>query len=104
MRLRRPLAAVLGGLALALTTSGAALAADGTFLWVGAGNKTFALDDPPEHRCFDMAQEARGAGNATTKPLVVYSRKRCKGSALRLAPGKAAPIDAPFASVVFDPR
>ncbi|MEV8556840.1 hypothetical protein AB0478_10335 [Streptomyces sp. NPDC051917] len=51
-----------------------------------------------------MAQEARGAGNATKKPLVVYSRKRCKGSALRLAPGKAAPIDAPFASVVFDPR
>ncbi|MEV8556839.1 hypothetical protein AB0478_10330 [Streptomyces sp. NPDC051917] len=44
MRLRRPLVAVLGGLALALTTSGAALATDGTFLWVGAENKTFALD------------------------------------------------------------
>ncbi|MEU0054643.1 hypothetical protein ABZ299_32370 [Streptomyces sp. NPDC006184] len=104
MRLCRPLAAVLGGLALALTAAGPALAVDGTFTWVGPHGKAYAITDPPGHRCFDMAQEARGAHNGTRKPLVVYTRKKCKGTALRLAPGRSAPAGARFASIVFDPR
>lgn len=104
MRLRRPLVAVLGGLALALTTTGTALAANGTFIWVGPQGKAYALDNPPARKCLDMEQEARGARNATKKPLVVYTQKKCKGSATRLVPGQAAPSGARFASVVFDPR
>ncbi|MGN5377691.1 hypothetical protein ACQ4WX_08140 [Streptomyces lasalocidi] len=46
MRLCRPLVAVLGGLALALTTTGSALAADSTFLWIGPKSKLYALDNP----------------------------------------------------------
>ncbi|MEU9475858.1 hypothetical protein [Streptomyces sp. NPDC048191] len=104
MRLCRPLVAVLGGLALALTTTGAAVAADGTFVWVGPAGKAYAIDNPPEHKCLDMAQDARGARNATKKPLVVYTHKKCKGTALRLAPGKSASSGAHFSSVVFNPR
>ncbi|CAM5681482.1 hypothetical protein SCANM63S_05986 [Streptomyces canarius] len=104
MRLCRPLAAVLGGLALALTTTGSALAADGTFVWIGPQGTAYAIDNPPDGKCLAMAQEARGARNGTKKPLVVYTKKRCKGSASRLAPGRSAPANARFASVVFDPR
>ncbi|MFB7505665.1 hypothetical protein [Streptomyces broussonetiae] len=104
MRLCRPLVAVLGGLALALSTTGAALAADSTFIWVGPQGKAYALDNPPQHRCLDMAQEARGARNATKKDLIVYTQKRCKGSATRVVPGHAAPSATRFASVMFDPR
>ncbi|MGW1596939.1 hypothetical protein [Streptomyces sp. SCL15-4] len=105
MRLyRRPLAAVLGTLALVLTATGSALAADGTFAWIGPEGKAYGIQNPPDRKCFDMAQEARGARNGTKKPLVVYTQKRCKGTATRLAPGKAAPAGARFASVVFNPR
>ncbi|GAA2781722.1 hypothetical protein GCM10010521_70610 [Streptomyces rameus] len=105
MRLCRPLAAVLGGLALTLTTAtGSALAADGTFTWIGPKGKAYAIDSPPDDKCFDMAQEARGARNGTKKPLVVYTRKKCKGTASRLAPGRSAPESARFASVIFNPR
>ncbi|MEU0335623.1 hypothetical protein [Streptomyces sp. NPDC006193] len=104
MRLCRPFAAVLGGLALALTTTGSALAADGTFAWIGPRGKAYSIANPPDRKCFDMAQEARGARNGTKKPLVVYTKKKCKGSALRLAAGRSAPNGARFASVVFNPR
>ena len=104
MRLCRPLVAVLGGVALALTTTGAAFAADGTFVWIGPKGKAYAIDSPPDRTCLDMAQEARGAHNGTKKPLVVYTQKKCKGTARRLAPGKSAPSDARFASVIFNPR
>ncbi|MFI2200097.1 hypothetical protein ACH47Z_04785 [Streptomyces sp. NPDC020192] len=104
MRLRRPLVAVLGGLALALTTAGSALAADGMFVWVGPQGKAYYLENPPENKCLDMGQEARGARNAMKKPLVVYTQKKCKGAATRLAPGKSAPSGAHFASIVFNPR
>ncbi|MEV6115375.1 hypothetical protein AB0L59_23405 [Streptomyces sp. NPDC052109] len=104
MRLGRPLVAVLGGLVLALTTTGAAFAANGTFVWLGPKGKAYSIENPPEHKCFDMAQEARGARNEMKKPLVVYTQKKCKGTALRLAPGNSAPSGARFASVVFNPR
>ncbi|MEU3528188.1 hypothetical protein AB0E62_30715 [Streptomyces sp. NPDC038707] len=105
MRLyRRPLAAVLGGLALALTAAGSALAADGTFTWTGPQGKAYSIQNPPDNKCFDMAQEARGARNGTKKALVVYTQKRCKGTSTRLAPGKSAPSGTRFASVVFNPR
>ncbi|MCZ0208485.1 hypothetical protein [Streptomyces achromogenes] len=105
MRLyRRPLAAVLGGLALALTAAGSALAVDGTFAWTGPEGKAYSIQNPPDDKCFDMAQEARGARNATKKTLVVYTEKRCKGKATRIAPGKSAAGSAPFASVIFNPR
>ncbi|MET9453014.1 hypothetical protein [Streptomyces cinerochromogenes] len=104
MRLCRPLAAVLGGLALALTTTGSALAADGTFMWVGPQGKAYAIDSPPDNKCFDMGQEARAARNGTKKPLVIYTQKKCKGTALRLAPGRSAPAGTRFASVIFNPR
>ncbi|MGW2462033.1 hypothetical protein ACWC2M_23830 [Streptomyces sp. NPDC001761] len=103
-RLCRQLAAVLGGVALALSAPGSALAADGTFLWVGPRGKAYAIDNPPDHRCLDMAQEARGAHNGTRKTLVVYPEKGCRGTARRLAPGRSAPANARFASVVFNPR
>ncbi|MCL3997789.1 hypothetical protein [Streptomyces lavenduligriseus] len=105
MRLyRRPLAAVLGGLVLALTATGSALAVGGTFAWTGPQGKTYSIQNPPDNKCFDMAQEARGARNATKKTLVVYTQKRCKGTATRLAAGKSAPSGARFASVIFNPR
>ncbi|KOV65469.1 hypothetical protein [Streptomyces sp. MMG1121] len=104
MRLCRPLVAVLGGLALALTTTGSALAADGTFTWVGPKGEPYAIDSPPQYKCLDMAQEARGAHNATKKPLVTFTQKKCHGAATRLAPGKSAPSGARFASIVFNPR
>lgn len=104
MRLCRPLAAVLGGLVLAVTATAPALAAGGTFTWLGPHGKAYVITDPPSHRCFDMAQEARGAHNGTRKPLVVFTRKKCKGAALRVAPGRSAPARARFASIVFDPR
>ncbi|MFB0614460.1 hypothetical protein [Streptomyces sp. AGS-58] len=104
MRLSRPLTAVLGALALALTVTGPAFAVDGTFTWIGPHGKAYVITDPPGHRCLDMAQEARGAHNGTKRPLVVYTRKKCKGTALRLAAGRSAPAGAHFASVVFDPR
>ncbi|MEV4431418.1 hypothetical protein [Streptomyces sp. NPDC049555] len=105
MRLCRSLAVVLGGLALVTTTTaGTATAASGTFAWVGPKNKAYSIQNPPDNKCFDMGQEARGAQNATKGPVVVYSDKRCKGSATRLAPGQSAPSGAHFASVVFNPR
>ncbi|MEU7428491.1 hypothetical protein [Streptomyces sp. NPDC040750] len=104
MRLCRPLVAMLGGLALALTSTGSALAADDTFLWIGPDGKAYSITAPPRNKCLDMAQEARGPRNLTKRPLVVYPRKRCKGTATRLAAGHAAPAGKHFASVVFDPR
>ncbi|MEV6764381.1 hypothetical protein AB0N16_27810 [Streptomyces sp. NPDC051105] len=104
MRLSRPIAAVLGGLALAVITIGPAAAADGTFVWVGPKGKAYAIQNPPDRRCLDLAQEARGPQNATKKALVVYSKQKCKGTALRIAPGHSAPRSVPFASVIFNPR
>ncbi|MGW2961044.1 hypothetical protein ACWDGI_21605 [Streptomyces sp. NPDC001220] len=104
MRLSRPIAAVLGGLALAVITIGPAAAADGTFVWVGPKGKAYAIQNPPDRRCLDLAQEARGPQNATKKALVVYSKQKCKGTALRIAPGHSAPSSVHFASVVFNPR
>ncbi|MFE6689386.1 hypothetical protein ACFVFQ_23285 [Streptomyces sp. NPDC057743] len=105
MRLIRPLAVGLGGLVLALALpAGTALASNGTFTWLGPGGKTFSLQNPPDNRCLDMSQEARGARNALKQPVAVYSGKRCTGQKTRLAPGKVAPSGARFASVVFNPR
>ncbi|MEU0968957.1 hypothetical protein ABZ357_27365 [Streptomyces sp. NPDC005917] len=104
MRLSRPLTAALGGLALAVITIGPAAAADGSFVWLGPKGKAYAIQSPPDRKCLDMAQEARGAQNATKKALVVYSKKKCKGTAHRIAPGHSAPSSIRFASVVFNPR
>ncbi|MER6463283.1 hypothetical protein AB0D30_04910 [Streptomyces sp. NPDC048409] len=104
MRFTRPLAAALGGLALAVLTIGPAAAADGSFVWVGPKGKAYAIQSPPERKCLDMAQEARGPQNSTKKALVVYSKKKCKGTALRIASGHSAPGSVHFASVVFNPR
>ncbi|MFB7632170.1 hypothetical protein ACFC0M_14625 [Streptomyces sp. NPDC056149] len=105
MRLFRPLAVGLGGLALALTLpAGAALASNGTFTWLGPGGKAYSLQNPPDNRCLDMSQEARGAHNALKQPAAVYSGKRCRGHETQLAPGTVAPSGARFASVVFNPR
>ncbi|MFF4897784.1 hypothetical protein [Streptomyces sp. NPDC001068] len=104
MRFSRPLAAVLGGLALTAIAVGPAAAADGTFVWVGPKGKAYAVENPPERRCLDMAQEARAPQNSTKKALVVYGKKKCKGTALRVAAGHSAPAGTHFASVVFNPR
>ena len=104
MRLSRPLTAALGGLALAIITVGPAAAADGTFVWVGPKSKAYAIQNPPDRKCLDMAQEARGPQNATKKALVVYSKHKCQGTAHRIAPGHSARSSVRFASVVFNPR
>ncbi|MEV5510778.1 hypothetical protein [Streptomyces orinoci] len=104
MRLLRPLVVALGGLALVAATTTAATAANGTFAWVGPKGKAYAIQNPPDHKCYDMGQEARGAQNATRQPLIVYTQKKCKGSATRLAPGQSAPSGSHFASVIFNQR
>ncbi|WP_436719796.1 hypothetical protein [Streptomyces sp. URMC 127] len=104
MRILRPLVLALGGFALAVAGTGDAVAANGTFAWVGPQGRTYSIQNPPDNKCYDLGQEARGARNATKQPVVVYSRKRCKGAATRLAPGQAAPSRARFASVIFNPR
>ncbi|WP_275467178.1 hypothetical protein [Streptomyces noursei] len=91
--------------ALALSLpAGVAAAASGSFAWVGPNGKTYALKNPPENKCLDMSQAARGARNATKKPLAVYNGKRCRGHFTQLAPGQAAPAGARFASVIFNPH
>ncbi|MEV5842592.1 hypothetical protein AB0M32_11545 [Streptomyces sp. NPDC051985] len=104
MRLCRPLAVALGGLALAAITMGPAAAAEGSFVWVGPKGKAYAIQNPPDRKCLEMAQEARGPQNATKKALVVYSKAKCKGTARRIAPGHSASGNVHFASVVFNPR
>ncbi|MER6226427.1 hypothetical protein ACWDFR_23115 [Streptomyces sp. 900105755] len=104
MRLLRPLAVALGGLALTVITVGPASAADGTFVWVGPKGKAYAIQNPPDRKCLDMAQEARGPQNATKKTLAVYSKAKCKGTEHRIAPGRSASGSVRFASVVFNPR
>ncbi|MFJ9708890.1 hypothetical protein [Streptomyces sp. NPDC101234] len=104
MRLSRPLAVTLGGLALAVITMGPASAAQGSFVWVGPKGTAYAIQNPPDRKCLDMAQEARGPQNSTKKALVVYSKQKCKGTARRLGPGHSAPGSVRFASVVFNPR
>ena len=104
MRLCRPLAVALGGLALAVITMGPASAAEGTFVWVGPKGKAYAIQNPPDRKCLEMAQEARGPQNATKKALVVYSKAKCKGTAHRIAPGHSASGKVHFAILVFNPR
>jgi hypothetical protein len=104
MRLCRPLAVALGGLALAAITTGPAAAAQGSFVWLGPKGKAYAIENPPDRKCLDLAQEARGPQNATKKALVVYSKQKCKGTARRIAPGQSAPGNVHFGSVVFNPR
>ncbi|MCG7208370.1 hypothetical protein [Streptomyces arenae] len=104
MRLCRPLAVALGGLALSVLTMGPAAAAHGTFVWVGPKGKAYAIQNPPDRKCLGMAQEARGPQNATKKALVVYAKPKCKGASHRLAPGHSASGSVHFASVIFNPR
>ncbi|MEU8546187.1 hypothetical protein [Streptomyces roseoverticillatus] len=104
MRILRPFVVVLAGLALAAAGTGSAGAANGTFAWVGPQGRTYSIQNPPDNKCYDLGQEARGAHNATRQPVVVYSQKRCKGASTRLASGQAAPGRARFASVIFNPH
>ncbi|MFF4158698.1 hypothetical protein [Streptomyces sp. NPDC001678] len=105
MRLIRTAVAALGGLLLAVTLPGStAVAANGQFLWLGPKAKAYSIQNPPDNKCYDMGQEARAARNETKTPLVVYSKKKCKGDATRLAPGQQAPQGAGFQSVIFNPR
>ncbi|MCS0604821.1 hypothetical protein NX794_26920 [Streptomyces sp. LP11] len=51
-----------------------------------------------------MAQEAHGARDSAKKPVTLYSRKKCRGTASRRAPGHAAPAGQKFASLTINPR
>jgi hypothetical protein len=62
------------------------------------------LQNPPDSKCFDMSQEARGARNGLRQPLVIYPRKRCKGTPTQLRPGQSTPSGEHFSSVIFNPR
>ncbi|GHG48057.1 hypothetical protein [Streptomyces griseocarneus] len=106
MRLfRNAVVAVLGGLLLAASLpTGSAAAQDGGFAWLGPKGKPYFVQQLPPNKCMSMEQEARGARNYLSKPLVVYSEKNCKGKALRLGPHKEAPQTAPFKSLKYDPR
>ncbi len=105
MRLFRPITIGLSSLALALALpAGTALASNGKFAWRGPKGQSYFLQNPPNSKCLNMSQEARGPRNNTKQPLVVYTGKRCTGKATRLAPGKSAPSGTRFASVVFNPH
>ncbi|MFF7727132.1 hypothetical protein [Streptomyces sp. NPDC008001] len=104
MRILRPLALAFGGLALAVAGTGDAIATSGRFAWVGPQGRTYSIQNPPDNKCYDLGREARGARNATKQPVVVYTRKKCKGDPTRLAPGQAAPSRARFAGAIFNPR
>ncbi|MBB5121801.1 hypothetical protein AF335_09110 [Streptomyces eurocidicus] len=105
MRLPRPVIAALTGLTLALALpTGTALAAKGTFSWVGPKGKPFYVDNPPDSKCLTMSQEARAAHNGTAVPATVYKGKKCNGTAQHLAPGAQAPRGSTFASVKFGSR
>ncbi|MFG2180909.1 hypothetical protein ACGFLS_19545 [Streptomyces abikoensis] len=105
MRLIRTAVAALAGLLLAVALPGStAFAANGQFLWVGPKGKAYSIQNPPDNKCYDMGQEARAARNETKSPLVVYSKKKCKGDAIRIAPGQQAPQGTGFQSVIFNPR
>lgn len=105
MRLFRPVVAALAGLTLALAVpAGTALAAKGTFSWVGPKGKPFYVDNPPDGKCLTMSQEARTAHNGTAVPATVYKGKKCNGTAQHLAPGGTASRGSSFASVKFGAR
>ncbi|WP_269857512.1 hypothetical protein [Streptomyces sp. RPT161] len=105
MRLFRPVVFGLSGLALAMAVpTGAAVAANGTFSWLGPHSQAHFLQNPPDNKCYDMGQEARGARNGLRQPLVTYPRKRCKGTPTHLRPGQSSPSGAHFSSVIFNPR
>ncbi|MGW2597797.1 hypothetical protein [Streptomyces klenkii] len=90
------------GCTLALAVPAAAAGtAKGWFAWVGPKGAPFFIENPPDGRCLTMSQESQGAHNATALPATVYPQKECKGTPLRLAPGRHAPRNAPFASVKF---
>ncbi|MFE0043612.1 hypothetical protein [Streptomyces albireticuli] len=102
MRLFRPVIAALAGLTLAVALpTGTAVAAKGSFSWVGPKGKPFFVDNPPDGKCLTMSQEARGAHNGTGVPATVYKGKKCNGTALRLVPGGQAPRGSAFGSVKF---
>ncbi|QZL09238.1 hypothetical protein K2224_31650 (plasmid) [Streptomyces sp. BHT-5-2] len=105
MRLFHPITIGLSSIALALALpAGTALASNGKFAWMGPKGQSYFLQNPPNSKCLNMSQEARGPRNNTKQPLAVYAGKRCTGKATRLAPGKAAPSGTHFASVIFNPR
>ncbi|MEU4213635.1 hypothetical protein AB0F13_27260 [Streptomyces sp. NPDC026206] len=104
MRLFRAAVAALGALLLSVSLpAGSAAAADGQFYWAGPKGKLYSVQNPPDHKCLDMGQEASEPRNLTKKPLAVYPGKKCKGSATRLEPGKKADRNVRFASVIFNP-
>ncbi|MFE3654533.1 MULTISPECIES: hypothetical protein [unclassified Streptomyces] len=94
----------LSSIALSLVLpAGTAVATSGTFGWVGPKGKTYSLQNPPDRKCLNMSQEARGARNSTKRPLAVYAGKSCRGHITHLAPGQSAPSGARFSSVMFNP-
>ncbi|GHC74004.1 hypothetical protein [Streptomyces cinnamoneus] len=104
MRLFRTVVAAFGGLLLSASlTTGSAVASDGQFVWAGPKGKPYSVQNPPDHKCLDMGQEARAPHNFTKKPLVVYSGKKCKGTATQLEPGRKAGSNLSFGSVIFNP-
>lgn len=104
MRLFRTGVAVFGGLVLSVSlATSSAVAAEGQFAWVGPKGKVYSVQNPPDHKCLDMGQEAREPHNLTKRPLAVYSNKKCKGAAARVEPGRHGGQGLKFASVLFNP-
>ncbi|MEV5240789.1 hypothetical protein AB0K89_17050 [Streptomyces cinnamoneus] len=104
MRLFRTVVATLGGLLLSVSmTTGSAVASEGQFVWAGPKGKPYAVQNPPDHKCLDMGQEAHAPQNFTKRPLTVYANKKCKGAATRLDPGKKGGANLSFGSVIFNP-
>ncbi|MFE7608393.1 hypothetical protein [Streptomyces celluloflavus] len=101
MRRIRPITVFLVGLTTALTFStGTALAAKGPFTFQNGG-KPFFVQDPPNGKCFTMSQVARSPHNGADSPATVFSDKKCKGNATRIAPGHGGPKGLSFSSVRF---
>lgn len=113
MRLRHAAAAAFGALALTVTLSASAYAADGEFgyTYIGLDGKpaTAKLIDPPSRECVtlpevadpDASEPAFSPDNRTTSTVVVFTGEDCDGAYYTLKPGGKASERLKLRSAVF---
>ncbi|GIG71170.1 hypothetical protein [Phytomonospora endophytica] len=75
---------------LALAPAGEALAAQGTFFYVGDNGEELNIDDPENGECYLLVSGARRAGNFTDTVAWVYAEHGCEGPVIMMTPGTMA--------------